>query len=47
MVDERQQGVNPKPCLKFGVAPSFSEWAVIRVASKSMITGSARGTGER
>ncbi len=42
MVDEREQRVNPYPSLNVGAACSFSEYAVISVASRSITNGAAR-----
>jgi hypothetical protein len=39
VVDQRPQRVMPESALVDGAAPSFSEWAVTKVASTSMISG--------
>jgi hypothetical protein len=39
VVAERPQRVVPNPRLNVGAAPSYSLWAVTRVASTSMISG--------
>lgn len=47
MINEREHRGNPNPRLKFGLAPSFSECAPTRVASRSTTTRPSSETGLR